>query len=812
MAFVDVDDTGLEDETMLAALRALADGAGDVDLEGDEEAEAPEFAAADHDPEDDHDANLADQLTGQELAAIASEVIKKVKYDLDSRLPWYTQFNDGLKFLGVVDDKQGQVLFKGGSRVVHPLLSEAIVQFQARAMAELMPPTGPVKTKTIGKRTEEKIKRGKRVANYMNYYLMEVLEHYAEDMDSLLFYLAAAGSAFKKVLLRNGHPDSRFLEAEHVVLDYYASSIEDAARITHIDKNVTPNQIKKLQADGTYIEVDLGSPSPTAGSEPGERERDEVEGKVPSGTSLDDGRHTIYECHLDYNLPGELADDDGIAHPYIVTVDKQSQKVLAIRRNWRQGDPEKERRRWFIHYKYLPGLGVYGFGLIHMIGGLAKSATGGLRGVLDAGAFDNLQGGFKLKSRVPGGEIEIAPGEFIDIETDSDDIRKTVMPLPFKGPSRALIDLIKYVVESAQRFASTTEQMVGDAANTGPVGTTVALIEQGSKVYSGIHARLHRAQHREFKLIAEMIADTVTSYPYKTEDGEALIKDDFTAIGVIPVSDPKIFSQTQRIAQAQTTFQMAQASPHLHDMREAHRRVYEAIGAHDIDGLLLDPDKVEANDPVSENMLLLTGKPIRAYDWEDHQAHIAVHMHFMQSPMLQQEQMQKMVGPRMMAHLAEHFAYAYRQEIQQAMGKALPLPDLHREPGKPEEEPLSPEIQNEIAMQVAEVVSRMKPPKPKSPEEAKAEADAKAKLAETAGSLKAIEVKTEAGIKLADEKAKAEHALKAAKTAADIERADKVAEEQSVLNKARMLADAARADNEAKARARTADKAASQGT
>ena len=557
-----------------------------------------------------HYANLAEELPNQEVIKIGKELIKQYEDDKSSRKDWEDQYSKGLKMLGVVvEDRQDP--FPGASGVHHPLMSEAATQFQARAIAEMFPSGGPVKTQIIGKQTDKKIEQAQRVQDFMNYQVTNQIPDYFNELDQMLFYLALAGSAFKKIFFDNSLDRicSKFVPADQFVISYENTDLETAERYTQVMK-LTVNEIKKKQIEGFYRDV------PITKNQGGNDSQDVVEQTIQRlegmSSSMSDNIHTILEIHADLDL-GE--DDSGLALPYIVTVDYETGQTLAIRRNWKEDDPLKRKRTYFIHYKYLPGLGFYGFGLIQMIGGLQHASTGALRALLDSAAFANLNGGFKAKgARIEGGDLTIAPGEWVDVEAYGDDLRKSFIPLPFKEPSPTLLQLLGVLSESGRRFASIADAMVGDSAGSGPVGTTIALIEQGSKVFSAIHKRLHQAQGREFKLIYELNGEYLDDeYPYDVIGERKIIrrKDFNDAVNVVPVSDPNIFSQAQRIALAQTGLQLAQQAPSIIDTKEAYRRFLQSLNIPDYQDLIIEDEDVPRRDPVSENMALLNGKPIK---------------------------------------------------------------------------------------------------------------------------------------------------------------------------------------------------------
>jgi hypothetical protein len=507
--------------------------------------------------ESNHYSNLAEELDEFQVKGIGKDLIKAYEDDKSSRKDWEDQYSKGLKMLGVVVEDRNDP-FPGASGVHHPLMSEAATQFQARAIAEMFPAGGPVKTQIIGKTTDKKIEQAQRVQDFMNFQVTNQISDYFNELDQMLFYLALAGSSFKKLYFDNtlDRICSKFVPAEDFVISYQNTDLETAERYTQVMK-ISQNEIKKHQISGFYKDVPLmKNQNDNRDSDTVEQTIQRLEGMTASAS---DKIHTVLEVHTNLDLE---EDDSGLALPYIITIDYESQQVLAIRRNWKEDDQLKRKRTYFIHYKYLPGLGFYGFGLIQMIGGLQHASTGALRALLDSAAFANLNGGFRAKgARIEGGDITVSPGEWVEVEAYGDDLRKSFIPLPFKEPSPTLLQLLGVLTESGRRFASIADAMIGDSAGSGPVGTTIALIEQGSKVFSAIHKRLHQAQGREFKLLYELNGEYLDDeYPYDVIGERKVIrKKDFDfAINVVPVSDPNIFSQAQRIALAQTGLQLAQ--------------------------------------------------------------------------------------------------------------------------------------------------------------------------------------------------------------------------------------------------------------
>ena len=681
--------------------------------------------------ESNHYANLAEELDNQEVLNIGKSLIRAYEDDKASRKDWEDQYSKGLKMLGVVvEDRQDP--FPGASGVHHPLMSEAATQFQARAISEMFPAGGPVKTQIIGKQSDKKLEQAQRVQDFMNFQVTNQITDYFNELDQMLFYLALAGSAFKKIYFDNSLDRicSKFVPADQFVISYENTDLETAERYTQVMK-LTTNEIKRRQVEGFYRDV------PVTQNQGGQNSSDLVQSTIEKlegmSTSMSDKIHTILEIHADIDL-GE--DESGLALPYIVTVDYESGQTLAIRRNWKEDDPLKRKRTYFIHYKYLPGLGFYGFGLIQMIGGLQHASTGALRALLDSAAFANLNGGFKAKgARIEGGDITVSPGEWVDVEAYGDDLRKSFIPLPFKEPSPTLLQLLGVLTESGRRFASIADAMVGQSAGSGPVGTTIALIEQGSKVFSAIHKRLHQAQGREFKLIYELNGEYLDDeYPYDViGERKTIRRKDFNdAVNVVPVSDPNIFSQAQRIALAQTGLQLAQQAPNIIDTKEAYRRFLQSLNIPDYQDLIIEDEETPRRDPVSENMSLLNGKPIKVFEDQDHQAHIAVHQQFMMDPRFGgNPQAKEVLYPLMMAHLGQHMAYLYQQQMQAQVPQGVPTStgEINKELRDEDTTEVSIEQENRIAVAAAQAAQSLMGSMPPNPEQQKQQMEMQEKQA-----------------------------------------------------------------------------------
>ena len=660
------------------------------------------------------DANLAEEIDARELSAKGAELVSFYENDEAARDEWKTRYKAGLKTLdpdGGLDESEDERATRGLSIVVHPLIAEAATQFNAKAIAELYPSGGPIKSVIIGQPDEEIEEQGRRVREFMNYQITEEMPEYFPDLDQMLFHLPLVGQTFKKVWwdVNLDRQCSQFVKAEDFCVAPESKDLYTSPRYTHVIR-MPKNDYNRYVQNGYYLQTsDAGSDD----VDPADSVIGEIEGVDEYDDSNDD-IITLLEMHV-YDLfdgidgeemDEEDEDDNAVALPYVITIDYDNQKIVSVRRNWREDDEMKKRRDWFVSYKFLPGLGFYGFGLYHMIGGLGKAATGSLRALLDSAAFSNMQGGFKLRGRVTGGDVQVNPGEFVDLDSTVDDVNKAIMPLPFKEPSGSLFNLLGFMVDAGQRFASTADLNVGDVNPNAPVGSTVALIEQGSKAFSAIHKRLHYAQGQEFKLLAALNAENLPEEFTFSRAGaaETIYAADFDdRIDIVPVSDPNIFSTAQRIAQAQAVLQMAQAAPQLHDMYEAYKRMYEAIRIQNIDEILKKPEEAVQMDCIDENMSVMYGKPIRAFIEQDHEAHIAVHMQFLQDPSLAGNPGAKTMQPILIAHIAEHIALLYRLRMQAGVAMELPpLPDFKDPDFKFED--VDPEQDRLISQRAAEVV------------------------------------------------------------------------------------------------------------
>ena len=660
------------------------------------------------------DANLAEEIDARELSAKGAELVSFYENDEAARDEWKTRYKAGLKTLdpdGGLDEGEDERATRGLSIVVHPLIAEAATQFNAKAIAELYPSGGPIKSVIIGQPDEEIEEQGRRVREFMNYQITEEMPEYFPDLDQMLFHLPLVGQTFKKVWwdVNLDRQCSQFVKAEDFCVAPESKDLYTSPRYTHVIR-MPKNDYNRYVQNGYYLQTsDAGSDD----VDPADSVIGEIEGVDEYDDSNDD-IITLLEMHV-YDLfdgidgeemDEEDEDDNAVALPYVITIDYDNQKIVSVRRNWREDDEMKKRRDWFVSYKFLPGLGFYGFGLYHMIGGLGKAATGSLRALLDSAAFSNMQGGFKLRGRVTGGDVQVNPGEFVDLDSTVDDVNKAIMPLPFKEPSGSLFNLLGFMVEAGQRFASTADLNVGDVNPNAPVGSTVALIEQGSKAFSAIHKRLHYSQGQEFKMLAALNAENLPEEFTFSRAGaaETIYAADFDdRIDIVPVSDPNIFSTAQRIAQAQAVLQMAQAAPQLHDMYEAYKRMYEAIRIQNIDEILKKPEEAVQMDCIDENMSVMYGKPIRAFIEQDHEAHIAVHMQFLQDPSLAGNPGAKTMQPILIAHIAEHIALLYRLRMQASVAMPLPpLPDF-KDPNFKFKD-VDPEQDRLISQRAAEVV------------------------------------------------------------------------------------------------------------
>ena len=651
--------------------------------------------------------NIAEVMDDAALGELASKITSFYHEDLESRKDWYETFRDGLDLLGIKTNTRSEP-FEGASGVYHPLLAEAVTHFQAQTYRELLPAGGPVDTKVMGVTSDPKLEQANRVKNFMNYQLTYKMEEYDPEMDQMLFYLPLAGSAFKKSYYDPsvGRAVCRFVKAEDLVVPYTTTDLATSPRITHVIK-MTENDLKKLQLSGFYRDIDMGSPSFVGQSDLKDK-IDELEGVDRSNG---DDEFTLLEVHGEFDLEGfedkdQNGEPTGLALPYIATVCLDTNDVLSIRQNYDPTDPMRKKVEYFTHFKFLPGLGFYGFGLIHMIGGVTKSATAILRQLIDAGTLSNLPAGFKSRGlNIQRSDDPIQPGEWRDVDTPGGVIRDSFLPLPYKEPSGTLAQLLGLLVESGQKFAAVMDQGTGDGNSQAPVGTTVAMLEKGQKVISAIHKRLHYAQRNEFKILKRIFGEVLPQeYPYQVQGAQQTVfREDFSDnVDVIPVSDPNIFSTTQRIILAQTQLQMAQSAPDIHNMREAFRKMYLALNIQDIDELLLPEFEPTPKDPVQENMDSLMTVPLKAFIQQNHDAHIQAHMAFIQNPQTQQN---PQAMSALQAHIQEHQALKYRIQVEEMLAQqGIQLP----QPGPNGELPqLPPEMENQIAMAAAQATQQI---------------------------------------------------------------------------------------------------------
>lgn len=632
--------------------------------------------------DEDFDANLAEQMSEGELTSLAGELIGDFDSDIGSRKDWIQTYVDGLELLGLKIEERAEP-WEGACGVYHPILSEALVKFQSETMMSTFPAAGPVKTQIIGKETTEKKEAAERVKDDMNYQLTDVMQEYRPEHERMLWGLGLAGNAFKKIYIDPAldRQVAMFVPAEDIVVPYGASSLETAERITHVMRK-TENELKRLQHAGFYRDVDLGEPNNVL---------DEVEKKIAEKLGFKastDDRYKILEMHVDIDLLGyEHKDKDGketgIALPYVVTIEKGSNTILAIRRNWEPDDETHQKRQHFVHYGYIPGFGFYCFGLIHLIGAFAKSGTSMLRQLVDAGTLSNLPGGFKTRGlRIRGDDTPIAPGEFRDVDVPSGTMRDNILPLPYKEPSVVLAQLLDKVIQEGRAFASVSDMKVSDMSANAPVGTTLAILERTLKVMSAVQARIHYSMKREFKLLKKIIADyTPEDYSYVPVEGSPRAKrSDYDNVEVIPVSDPNAATMAQKIVQYQAVLQLAQQSPQIYNMPLLHRQMLDVLGIKNAAKLVPMEDDEKPTDPVTENMNVLRGKPVKAFMYQDHQAHIQVHTTAMQNPKIQQilgmnPQIAQAMQAAMTAHINEHVGMEYRKQIEATLGVSIPVID-----------------------------------------------------------------------------------------------------------------------------------------
>jgi hypothetical protein len=655
------------------------------------------------DKDEDFSENIAEHLDEEVLATLANDLISDFEDDISARKDWMQTYVDGLELLGMKIEERSEP-WEGACGVYHPLLSEALVKFQSETIMETFPAAGPVKTKIIGKETRKKKESAERVRDDMNYQLTEEMPEYRPEHERMLWGLGLSGNAFKKVYYDPalGRQVSVFVPAEDVVVPYGASNLETAERVTHVMRK-TENDVRRLQVAGFYRDIELPEPVNTL---------DEIEKSIAEKMGFRataDDRYKLLEMQVNLDLEGyEDKDEDGkptgIALPYIVTIDKSSQEILAIRRNWEPDDEGCQKRNHMVHYGYIPGFGFYCFGLIHLIGAYAKSGTSLIRQLVDAGTLSNLPGGLKTKGmRTKGDDTPISPGEFRDVDIASGTLRDNILPLPYKEPSQVLMTLMNQIVDEGRRFASAADMKISDMSANSPVGTTLAMLERTLKVMSAVQARIHYAMKQEFRLLKNIIAEyTPEDYDYEPVEGSRRAKkSDYDNVEVIPVSDPNAATMAQKVVQYQAVMQMAQATPQIYDMVELNKQMLEVLGIKNIGKLIPSAEDQKPKDPVSENMAVMNMKPVKAFIYQDHEAHIAVHTMAMKDPKIaqivgQNPQAQMMMAA-MMAHINEHVAFQYRKEIEEQLG--IPLPKMDEE--------LDPEMELEVSRMMAMAATKL---------------------------------------------------------------------------------------------------------
>jgi len=676
--------------------------------------------------EDEFNKNLAEEMSEDELVRLAGDLIGEYEADVSSRKDWIQTYVDGLELLGMKIEERMEP-WPGACGVYHPILSESVVKFQAETMMSTFPAAGPVKTQIIGKETPEKKKAADRVQVDMNYQLTDVMKEFRPEHERMLWGLGLAGNSFKKVYFDPSldRQVSMYVPAEDVVVPYGASSLDSAERVTHVMRK-TSNELKRLQHEGFYRDIDLGDPVNVM---------DEVEKKIAEKLGFrasEDDRFKLLEMQVELDLPGyehtdENGEETGIALPYIVTIEKSTNNILAIRRNWRPEDEQCHKRTHFVHYGYIPGFGFYCFGLIHLIGAFAKSGTSILRQLVDAGTLSNLPGGFKTRGlRSKGDDTPISPGEFRDMDVPSGTIRDNIMPLPYKEPSQVLAALLQTIIDEGRKFAGTVDLQVSDMSAQSPVGTTLAILERQLKTMSAIQARVHYSMKQEFKLLKDIIRDyTPADYSYEPEEGGRHAKQsDYDYVEVIPVSDPNAATMAQKVIQYQAALQLAQTAPQLYDLPQLHRQMLEVIGSKNYQKLVPMAEDMKPRDPITENMNILSNKPVKAFLYQDHKAHIAVHMAGMQDPHVQElvgqnPQAAQMLQAAMSAHIGEHLGMEYRKEIEQLMG--IPLPPYNEEKDEVE---MAPEVEVQVSQLAAQAAQQLLQQHQQQSQQAKAQQQA----------------------------------------------------------------------------------------
>jgi|TARA_R110002096_G_scaffold321740_1_gene515898 hypothetical protein len=659
-------EQALEIEIVDPEMVTLSDGSVEITL-------IPDAAPTDMLP---FDVNLAEHLDDSILQSLSNDLIGLIDSDMDSRKEWADTYVKGLDVLGFKYEER-TTPWEGACGVHSTVLAEAAIRFQAETMSETFPAAGPVRVKVLGEETREKTEAAERVKADMNYELTEVMVEYRPEHERMLYSLGLAGSAFKKVYFdpNIGRQVAIYITAEDVIVPYGASHIETAERVTHVMRK-TKNEIRKLQASGFYKDIELGEPTPY--------HSDIEEKKAEDGgySITDDDRYSLYEIHADITIEGVDEDDDDIAKPYIITLDRGTGEVLAIRRNWNPDDMLMLKRQHFVHYVYVPGFGFYGLGLIHIIGGYAKAGTSLIRQLVDAGTLSNLPGGLKSRGlRIKGDDTPIEPGEFKDVDVPSGSIRENIMPLPYKEPSQTLLALLNQITTEGRRLGAISDMNISDMSANAPVGTTLALLERTLKPMAAVQARVHYAMKQEFKMLKAIMSEYApTDYAYQPARGAVTARqDDYMAVDVIPVSDPNSSTMAQRVVQYQAVLQMAQQAPQIYDLPQLHRQMIEVLGIKNADKLVPIKDDAKPTDPLSENMDVLNLKPVKAFIYQDHEAHIAAHQAFLQDPMiggmLQQNPQAKQMLASLQAHISEHLAFMYRKKIEERIGADLPAPN-----------------------------------------------------------------------------------------------------------------------------------------
>jgi len=649
---------------------------------------------------DNFTANLAESLPDGALQTLISDLASDIDNDKNSRKDWEKAYTEGLKLLGLQMEERTEP-WNGACGVFHPMITEAVVRFQSEMITETFPAQGPVKTKIVGKETPEVKEAAIRVQDDMNFELTEVMQEFRPEHERMLWSLPATGSAFKKVYFdpNLGRQVSMFVPAEDIILPYGTSDMHTCYRVTHVMRK-TKNEILKLQEAGFYRDIELGDPDRS------QTDIQKAKDKETGFSDLNDERFTLYECHVDLYIEQDSYNDSDseIAVPYVVTLIKGTNDVLAIRRNWDEDDSRKLKRQHFVHYQYIPGFGAYGFGLFHLIGGFAKSATSITRQLVDAGTLSNLPGGLKSRGlRIKGDDTPIAPGEFRDVDVGSGTIRDNILPLPYKEPSAVLAGLLERIVEEGRRFAATADMKVADMSAQAPVGTTLAILERQLKVLTAVQARTHFSLKQELKLLKAIIRDFApTEYAYDPEYGDKRAKQsDYDMVDVIPVSDPNAATLSQRVVQYQAVIQMAQMAPQIYDLPQLHRAMLDVLGIKNAEKIVPLPEDEKPTDPVSENQNVIKGKPLKAFLYQDHQAHIAVHMSMLQNPMMAQQMGQNPMAQQMaaaiQAHIAEHMGFQMRRQIEAAMGTVLP----------PQDEKLPPQIEITLSQMMAQAAQQV---------------------------------------------------------------------------------------------------------